>query len=97
LNAEFKENFAAPFVKESGIKIGLKFVEEIPIKLNGTVLMIGEIQHLFFPENAWLENGNVDLSSVEDVCVSSLGTYYEVKQIAEFPYAKPGELPDFER
>jgi flavin reductase (DIM6/NTAB) family NADH-FMN oxidoreductase RutF len=95
LTEEFIETFSAPFVAESKIKIGLKFVEEIPVKLNGTILMIGEIQRLIFPENAWLENGNVDLNSVEDLCISSLDTYHEVKQIAQFPYAKPDDLPEF--
>lgn len=97
LTEEFIEDFPAPFVKESKIKIGLKFVEEIPIKLNGTILVIGEIQHLILPENAWLENGNIDLNFVEDICISSLDTYHEVKQIAAFPFARPNNLPDFEK
>lgn len=97
LNEEYIEDFAAPFVKESKIKIGLEFVEEIPIKINGTILMIGEIKHLIFPENAWLENGNIDLNSVQDICISSLDMYHEVKQIAQFPFARPNELPDFEK
>lgn len=97
LTEEFIENFTAPFVKESKIKIGLKFVEEIPIKLNGTILMIGEVEQLILPENALLENGNIDLNSVEDICISSLDTYHKVKQIAQFPFARQGELPKFEK
>ncbi len=97
LTEEYSENFAAPFVEESKIKIGLKFVEEIPIKLNGTILIIGEIHHLFIPENAQLENGNIDLNIIEDICISSLDTYHKVTQIAQFPFARPNELPDFEK
>lgn len=95
LTEEYIENFAAPFVKESQIKIGLRFVEEIPINLNKTILMIGEIEHILLPKNALLENGNVDLNSVADVCVSGLDTYHEVKEIAAFPFARPNELPEF--
>lgn len=96
LSEEYLEDFAAPFVKESKIKIGLKFAEEIPIKLNNTILIIGEIKHLFLPEDSLLENGNVNLNSVEDVCISSLDTYHEVVEIAQLPFARPNKLPEFE-
>ncbi len=95
LPEEFLEDFAAPFVKESKIKIGLKFAEEISIKLNNTILIIGEIKHLFLPEDSLCENGNVNLNSVEDVCISSLDTYHEVVEIAQFPFARPNNLPEF--
>jgi flavin reductase (DIM6/NTAB) family NADH-FMN oxidoreductase RutF len=97
LTEEFFGDFAAPFVAESRIKIGLRFVEEIPIKINGTILIVGEIEHLFMPENALFEDGNVDLNAVGDICVSGLETYHEVRQIARLPFARPTELPDFER
>lgn len=96
LTEEVVGNFAAPFVKESLVKMGVVYVDELPIKQNGTILMIGEIEHLILPENSILENGDVDLNSVEDVCISGLYTYHEVKKIASFPYAKPDELPKFE-
>ena len=96
LTEEFIEGFAAPFVKESEIKIGLKFVEEIPIKLNNTILIIGEIQHIILPENALPENDNVNLNSVADVCISGLDTYHEVREFAVFPYAGANNLPEFD-
>ena len=96
LTEEFLDCFAAPFVAESRIKIGLRFVEEIPIKINGTILIVGEIEHLFLPEHALFEDGNLDLNAVRGVCVSGLETYHEVRQIARFSFARPTELPDFE-
>lgn len=89
---QYVGDFAAPFVKESKIKIGLEFVEEIPIKINDTILIIGEIKHLLLPENLLLENGSVDLSAAGDVCISGLDTYYDAEKIATFPYAKPNKL-----
>ncbi len=97
LSEEFTEDFAAPFVKESKIKLGLKFAEEIPINLNKTILIIGEIQHIFLPENSLLDDGNVDLTIVADICISGLDTYHQVKKLETFPYAKPDNLPDFEK
>lgn len=94
LTEEHLENFAAPFVAESKIKIGLKFVEEIPIKLNRTILIIGEIQHLMVPENALFADGNIDLNIAEDVCISGLDGYHEVKAPVRFPYAGADQFPN---
>ncbi len=96
LNEEFFEDFAAPFVKESRIKIGLQFVDEILIKLNNTILIIGEIRHLFLPEHTLLNDGNVDLNAVADVCISGLDTYQKVEKLKSFPYAKTNNLPEFD-
>lgn len=95
LTEEKIENFAAPFVKESKIKMGLIYIDEMPIKQNGTIMVIGEIEHLILPEDSILGSGNADLNLVENVCISGLDTYHVVKKIASFPYAKPDELPEF--
>lgn len=95
LTKEFIKGFAAPFVAESRIKIGLKFVEEIPINLNKTILVIGEIMHVILPENALLKNGNVDLNTVADVAISGLDSYHRVEKIETFPYARSSNLPEF--
>lgn len=97
LTAEFIEGFAAPFVGESYVKLGLEFREEIPIRLNDTVLIIGGVQHLILPERSLLENGSVDLNTVEDVAISGLDTYHRVQRIKTFPYARTDNIPDFER
>jgi flavin reductase (DIM6/NTAB) family NADH-FMN oxidoreductase RutF len=44
LTEEYVEGFKAPFVKESRVKFGLKFEQEIPIELNGTIFMIGSVR-----------------------------------------------------
>ena len=95
LTEEYVENFAAPFVKESVIKLGLKFVEEVPIKLNGTILIIGELEHLLLPENALPEDGNLDLNAAGDVCISGLDGYHAVEKAVRFPFARPKNVPEF--
>lgn len=97
LTAEFLEGFAAPFVRESKVKIGLKIVEEIPISLNKTILVVGEIQHLVLPENSLLESGSVDLNGVKDVSISGLDTYHRVEKIETFEYARRSNLPAWNR
>jgi flavin reductase (DIM6/NTAB) family NADH-FMN oxidoreductase RutF len=93
LTATYLEGFAAPFVQESFIKIGLRFVQEIPIELNGTTLMIGKIEHLFIEEKSIETDGNIRLDFTKDVVVAGLETYYKVEKVAQFPYAKANKLP----
>jgi flavin reductase (DIM6/NTAB) family NADH-FMN oxidoreductase RutF len=95
LTQEFVDGFRAPFVGESEIKIGLELAEEIPINLNKTILIIGEVKHIIMPEPVLLENGSIDLNGVKDAAISGLDTYHRVEKIETFPYAKPINLPAF--
>ncbi|MFS4492418.1 flavin reductase family protein [Maribacter sp. 2308TA10-17] len=96
LTEEYIGDFKAPFVKESGIKMGMEFKEAIDIKLNGTILVIGEIQHLIIPEKALGEDEDIDLSNINTVGISGLNTYYELKKISRYPYARVNQIPDFD-
>ena len=95
LTAEYISDFHAPFVQESKVKMGMKFLQEIPIELNGTIMIIGQIEHLILPEEIIAEDGNVDLSAVKDVCVSGLESYSQVDKLAKFEYARVRNLPEF--
>jgi len=96
LTEEFLEEFNAPFVKESKLKIGLQFLEAINIRLNGTILIVGEIKHLVVPEELIGNDLDLDLSLVNTVGISGLNTYYSLEKIAEYPYVRASEMPDFE-
>lgn len=97
LTEEFIADHKAPFVKESTVKLGMKIVQTIPIELNGTVLIIGEVEHLIIPDAAMDDQGQIDLSKPNNVGISGLNTYYKLEKIAEFPYARPNALPDFSK
>ena len=92
---EYLEGFQAPFVKESSIKLGLKLQEMIPIELNGTILAIGSVEHLFVPDHVLAENGFIDLGKAESVGISGVNSYYRLEKVADYPYAKSNELPSF--
>jgi flavin reductase (DIM6/NTAB) family NADH-FMN oxidoreductase RutF len=89
LTPEFTSTLKAPYVKESKVKIGLRFIEEQYIKVNGTILMIGEIQEIILEENYLNELNIVQLQQAESIGVNGLETYYKVQKLAELPYAKP--------
>ena len=88
LKAEFKNNFDAPFVKDSPVQIGCSFVNKYFIKENKTTLMIGEIEMLFIEEKLLLEDGFVQLDKEDIITVNGVDGYALPKLIKRFPYAK---------
>ena len=94
LTPKYTETIKAPYVKESKIKIGLKFLEEQEIKSNGTILIVGEIQEVILPDDAILIDGFVDLEKAGTIAISGLDSYYETKRIVRLSYAKPGVEPE---
>lgn len=95
LAEEYLEDFSAPFVKESKLKLGMTLVDQIPIPLNGTVMIIGTVDHVFIPEESLSEEGYINLASIGDVGISGLNSYYSLEHLDTFPYARIEELPDF--
>lgn len=93
LTPEYSENIKAPYVKESKIKIGLKFVEEQEIKSNGTIFIVGEIIEVILPEEVTAIDGFLDIEKANAVAISGLDSYNETKKIARLSYAKPGVEP----
>jgi flavin reductase (DIM6/NTAB) family NADH-FMN oxidoreductase RutF len=91
---EYIPEFKAPFVKESSFKMGMRFKEVIDIKINGTIMIIGEIEHLIIPEFSFV-NHDIDLEITNSIGISGLNTYYEIKKIDRYPYAKENQLPLF--
>lgn len=92
---EYLVGFKAPFVGESLLKMGMKLVDKIPIRQNNTIMIIGEIQHLFIEDRAVDEKGYIDLEVISGVGISGLNRYYTLKKNQEFSYARPNEIPDF--
>lgn len=97
LTEEYISSFKAPFVKESALKIGMEFKEAIDINLNETVLIIGEVQHLILPDAAIGEDEDIDLANIDSTGISGLNTYYSLKKIKRFPYARAHEIPDLKK
>lgn len=91
LTAAFENGFVAPYVKEARVKIGLEFKQEIPIELNGTILILGQIKELIIPEECLLKDGFLDLNAAETVAISGLDAYHLPKRLARFEYARPNQ------
>lgn len=89
LTAEYRNNFSAPFVKESNIQMGLILKEIVSVKSNGTHLIVGEITDLYFPEEIWDETGILDIEKAGTVAGSSLDGYHTTQLLKRMKYAKP--------
>ena len=89
LKAEFKNNFDAPFVKDSPVQIGCSFVNKYFIKENKTTLMIGQVEMLFINKKLLVEDGFVQLDREDVITVNGLDGYALPKLIKRIPYARP--------
>ena len=89
LTETFLDNFYAPYVGESKIKLGCKMINEYKIKENGCLLIIGAIEHIYIPENILKDDGWLHLDEAETVAINGLDAYALPKLLARYAYAKP--------
>ncbi len=94
LTEEYVEGFKAPFVRESNFKMGLRFREKIEIPINGTVMIIGEIEQLIIPKTAYVSD-DIDLEVANAIGISGLNSYYALTKIDSYPYVRLKEVPEF--
>ncbi len=85
----YKGNCKAPFVAESHVQYAMKLVEIIPIKHNGTFLVIGAVQDVYVPEEIVHADGFLSLEKAASITSLGIDGYYESKFISRFDYAKP--------
>lgn len=90
--AAFRDDFPAPYVAESPLSIGLRLLEEHHIS-NGTVLLVGTVEHVYVPEKGLREDGTLDLAALATACISGLDGYHAVAPPVRFGYARPSQPP----
>ena len=91
LEAEYKADCLAPFVKGAPVQIACRYVNDYLIKENDTLLVVGAIEHLFIQEEMLLEDGYVQLDKGEVVTVNGIDGYALPQLLARFSYARPKE------
>jgi flavin reductase (DIM6/NTAB) family NADH-FMN oxidoreductase RutF len=84
----FRPGISAPFVEESKVQYVLKLEEVIPIKLNGTFLVVGSLQQAFIPAEIMDEDGYLSIEKANSLCSLGINGYYETKFLDKLPYAK---------
>lgn len=86
---QYLETFNAPFVKQANIKIGMQLAEIMPIKRNGTQLVIGEIKLMKLATELISKEGYINLEQAQSAGISGLNSYYQLHLLESFPYARP--------
>jgi len=80
-----------PFVKESSIKYLLSLREIVPITLNDTFLVIGQLEQVLIdPALQPTSDGFLHLDQAGSICSNGLDAYYHTELIDRYDYAKPG-------
>jgi flavin reductase (DIM6/NTAB) family NADH-FMN oxidoreductase RutF len=98
LTSQYLDDFKAPFVKESKLKMSLELVREVPIIENGTHMLILNIKNVYTDENHISESGYLDIEALDTITVSGLDSYHQTKRMARLSYAKPGiEVEEIEK
>ncbi|UOQ99383.1 flavin reductase [Hymenobacter sp. 5317J-9] len=90
--AAFRDDFPAPYVAESPLSIGLRLLEEHAIS-NGTVLLVGAVEHVYLQDAGLRDDGTLDLAALATACISGLDGYHAVQPPVRFGYARPGKFP----
>ncbi len=86
------EDFAAPFVQEASIRMGLELREHQKLEINDTHFLIGEIVLAELPERCLGADGSLDIGAAGTVALSGLDSYHGTRLLRRMAYAKP-DLP----
>ncbi len=90
LTEEYVTGVPVPFVKESHIKYLLSLKEIIPIQLNDTFLVIGQLEQVLIdPSLQPTTDGFLHLDQAGSICSNGLDAYYKTELIDRYAYAKP--------
>ncbi|MDG2491619.1 MAG: flavin reductase family protein [Flavobacteriaceae bacterium] len=89
LEEEFKNGISAPFVKESPLQLACSYLNEYHIKENDTLMIVGQIEHIFMKDEMLENDGWIDLEKGGVVSINGLEGYALPKLLERFPYARP--------
>ena len=58
-------------------------------------MIIGSVEHIFVKDDAISNEGYIDLEKLKSTGIGGLNSYYSLKKINSYPYARLSELPKF--
>lgn len=91
LTEAYIDGVNVPFVKESSIKYLLSLKEIVPILLNDTFLVIGQLEQVLIdPSLQPTSDGFLHLDQAGSICSNGLDAYYKTELMDRYDYAKPG-------
>ena len=97
LEEDYRNNFFAPFVKNSPVQMAMTYVEEYLIKANGTILLIGAIQDLYIEDTLLKKDGFVNLSEANVVAINGIDGYTLPKLKTRMEYQRPKDISEINK
>lgn len=76
-----------PYVLESNLSMLMKLVDILPIPLNGTSLIIGEIMEIRMAKQVVAEDGYVPIDELGTITCVGVNAYFNVNKLGRIPYA----------
>ncbi len=89
LETEYKDGFAAPYVKGCHVQIGMRYLSEYKIEENDTILIVGKIEHLHITDTILENDGFINLAKAETATINGLDGYAIPNQQTRYPYQRP--------
>ncbi|QOD62007.1 flavin reductase [Polaribacter haliotis] len=89
LEEEYKGSFKAPFIKNSPVQMGMKFVEEIYVPSNDVMLVVAQIEELYINDKLLEKDGLINLSKGNVATINGLDTYAIPKFKKQLSYQRP--------
>lgn len=86
IKPSFSNLHPAPYVEESPIQLGLKIEEELHIKANQTIMLIGRIIEIKVSNGSIKKEGFLDLETLNLLGVNGLSNYCVPTQFHYLPY-----------
>lgn len=93
LTAKYLQEFPAPFVEESPVKLGCQYQNEYPIAENGTILLLGAVKFVAVEDGLVESDGSLSLDQAGIVAAAGLDGYALPKMLDRLSYARPGIQP----
>ena len=91
LTEEYLNDFHPPYVKQSEIKLGCRYLNEYEIKENDTLLVVAAIEHIYFDEGIQMPDGWLRLDDAGTVSINGLDGYSLPSLLDRFHYARPNQ------
>ena len=89
LEEQYLDGFYSPYVKQSEIKLGCKYINEYRIKENDTLMIVASIEHIYYDEGIQMPDGWLRLDDAGTVAVNGLDGYSLPTLLDRFHYARP--------
>lgn len=91
LTPEYLNNFKAPYVQESVVKLGCKYLNSYEIKENGCILVVACIEEFHFNDDFLESDYWLQLDKAKTVAINGLDGYALPALLDRFTYAKPNK------